>query len=216
MRDHRRGICSGHVRITDPASFIEITNRKEMILGYGELVRNHIHKGFKAYLVTIMFKSLRGGTKAILAQMIKEVTRIYSTFITRVVRNPRSPASSDRLPILIACPDLPVPKRKKQPLADFIINDGLHFHGILLVPRHSRLKGGVRRHFRLNRARYVRTQGRIKRIRLKRIRNKPAYVTDYVLKTFKRGKIGADNILVLPRARSELSERSIQILPRAA
>jgi len=177
-----------------------------MIEGYGELVQKYIDEGFRAYLVTFMFRPLAGSMnrKAILVQMNNEVQRVYSTFITRVVRNPRSPASGDRLPILIACPDFPVPKRQKQPLADLTINDGLHCHGVLLVPTHSRLKGGVRKHFGLHRALYLGDRRRLKRIHLKRITHRPAYVTEYAFKTFKRGKVDADDILVLPRARREL------------
>jgi hypothetical protein len=74
--------------------------------------------------------------------MTDEVDRVYSTFITRVVRKPHSEYQKESRPILIGAPDRPVLKNEKQKLKDVKINGGVHLHGILLVPRQSRLKEG--------------------------------------------------------------------------
>src|SRR6266446_9124816 len=103
-----------------------------------------------------MFKPLGGGDKAALNKMMDEVERVYSTFITSVVRKPHSKYQKESRPILIVAPDRPVLKNEKQKLRDVKINGGVHMHGILLVPGRSRLKEGVETHFKTHENRYVR------------------------------------------------------------
>src|SRR5271156_523491 len=102
---------------------------KQIIAGYSELVQRQIdHEGFNAFLLSFMFKPLAGSTKTRLIQMNDEVQRVYSTFVTSVVRRPKSPFRKASLPLLITVPDRPVYKLKKQRLSDVRINDGLHLH----------------------------------------------------------------------------------------
>ena len=72
---------------------------------------------------------LGGVDKAALNKMMDEVERVYSTFITRVVRNPNSEYQKESRPILVAAPDRPVLKNEKQELRDVKINGGVHMHG---------------------------------------------------------------------------------------
>ncbi len=115
-----------------------------------------LDKAADGVLVTFMFKRLGGGDRPALNKMIDEVERVYSTFITRVVRKPNSVAQKASRPILIAVPDRPVFKNEKQELRDVKANDGVHMHGILMVPGRSRLKEGVETHFKTHENRYVR------------------------------------------------------------
>jgi hypothetical protein len=128
---------------------------KQLIAGYTELIQQRIDEGFGAFLLTFMFKQLAGPPKALRIQMNDEVQRVYSTFVTRVVRNPRSEFLKDALPFLITVPDRPVSKKNKQNLSDLAINGGLHLHGILCVPGNSRLKVDAAAHFNANKALYV-------------------------------------------------------------
>ena len=127
--------------------------------------------------------------------MNDEVQRVYSTFVTRVVRNPRSESQKAALPFLITVPDRPVPKRKKQEISDLTINDGLHLHGILCVPRNCRLKVDVPTHFEAKKAVYVKN-------RLIRIDVEPIYsvrvnhVVDYAFKALKNGNATSDDIQI--------------------
>jgi hypothetical protein len=177
----------------------------KIIQEYTNFVQRYIDKGWKPYIITFMFTNLPGGMEAILSQMEDEVMRVYSTFITRVVRNPRSALFKDALPILLGCPDRPVRKNKKSTVDDVKINDGLHVHGILIVPKQSRLSHGAKKHFRLNERFYVNEHHRIERIHLKRIKFTPEEATKYALKGLKRGWVNYERIIVLPRAKSELS-----------
>lgn len=71
------------------------TTAKQLIAGYSELIRRRIDDGFNSYLLTFMFRSLHGSAKTLLVQMNDEVQRVYSTFVTRVVRNPKSDMQKD-------------------------------------------------------------------------------------------------------------------------
>jgi hypothetical protein len=127
-----------------------------------------------------MFKQLPGSPQAIVRQMQDEVERVFATFLTRVVRDPRSSRSVGRLPVLIACADLPVRKREKRPLRDVAVNGGLHFAGVLLVPPVSRLRTTVTQHFAENGKLYLRDRRHLDRIDVRPVESDPARVVDYV------------------------------------
>jgi hypothetical protein len=165
---------------------------KQLIAGYTELIQQRIDEGFNAFLLTFMFKQLAGPPKALLMQMNDEVQRVYSTFVTRVVRNPRSEFLKDALPLLITVPDRPIYKVTKQKLSNLKINGGLHLHGILCVPCNSRLKVDVPTHFKAKSAQYVKNG-------LVRIDVEPIYsadVVDYAFKALKNGNATPDDIQV--------------------
>ena len=82
-------------------------------------------------MVTFTLKPLGGRDKAALKEMMGEVERFYSTFVTRVVRKPHSEYQKESRPILIGAPDRPVLKNEKQELRDVKINAGVHMHAIL-------------------------------------------------------------------------------------
>ncbi|MFL5122741.1 MAG: hypothetical protein ACJ8C8_20015, partial [Microvirga sp.] len=105
------------------------------IEGFGELVRTRMDEGWSASMMTFMFHQLRGSAGSSRSVMHDEIGRVYSTLLTRVTRDPRKPASSGSLPVLIGSLDLPVYKRRtKDSFADVAVNGGLHAHAVLLVP----------------------------------------------------------------------------------
>jgi hypothetical protein len=169
---------------------------KQIIAGYSQLIQRHIDKkGDYAFLVTFMFKSLAGSKQSILMRMNDEVQRVYSTFVTRAARNPRSPTQKAFLPFLITVPDGPYFKRKKQRLSDVSINGGLHIHGILCVPWKCRLKVDVPTHFAEKRAMYI--KNRLLRINVEPIYSKSvAKVVDYAFKSLKNGNATPDDIQI--------------------
>jgi len=171
-------------------------SKQQLITGYAELVQRHVDQnGSNGFLMRFMFTSISGSPKSVLLQMNDEVQRVYSAFVTRVIRRPRSDSQKASLPLLITVPDRPVFKLKKQGLSDAKINDGLHIHGILCVPWQSRLKVDVPTHFGQKRALYVRN-------RLTRIDVEPIYsadvanVVDYAFKSLKNGNAAADDIRI--------------------
>ena len=175
----------------------------DLINAYESWVADYVKKGWNPYLVSFMFKSINGSERAIKVKMEDEIDRVYSTFITHVVRNPNSESASDKRPILIAVPDLPVYKReKKTPLCLSTINNGLHSHGILLIPPKSRLRVGPEDHFEAERHRYIR--GSLLKIDVRRIDTNVEYTTGYGLKYLKRGPTTFDDVVIFPKAQSEV------------
>src|SRR5829696_5658998 len=77
--------------------------------GYGGMARERLEEGWDGYLITFMFKSLRGSRASVIRQMEREVERVYATILTRIIREPRKHPISE-LPLWIVCPDFPVPK----------------------------------------------------------------------------------------------------------
>src|SRR5205809_342684 len=103
-------------------------------MGFG--IRNS-GMAFNSPSCSITFQAVSmGNVKA----MEGEIDRVYRLLVPHVERSPRSQAGSKRLPILIAFPDYPIQRITSSDLLDVTINDGLHFHGIMLVNIESRLK----------------------------------------------------------------------------
>jgi hypothetical protein len=172
-----------------------------------ELIERRVTgEGWNAYFMTFMFHPLPGSTQAKLQSMKDAVYRFYATFLTRVVRKPKSTFHAGDRPLLFAAPDYPVPKRKKQSPSDFAINDGLHFHGIIAVPLNSRLKEDLIGHLQSRFPTYVKSP--LKRIETVLIENRVGFVTDYAFKSVKRNRFGVDDMILLPKSRAEIAPTS--------
>src|SRR3982750_4003659 len=110
------------------------------VKGYAKWISGYMENHWDGYLLTFMFRQLSGSRGSVLRQMERELERVYARALTRIVRKPRCEAAQGRLPILLGCPDFPVPKGQKQSLHDVTFNDGLHVHALALIPPGSRLK----------------------------------------------------------------------------
>ena len=170
------------------------------------MVTDRIEKGWTCHLVTFLFSQLPGTRPTVINQMKDEIQRVYSTFLTRVHRKPRT-ASPDELPVLIAVADLPVYKRDRSSSPLVLCNSGLHFHGLLLVPPTSRLDGTLDEHFRSNHGLYLGKRSAIGGIHVRCVLDGYEHVVDYVFKTVLRGRTSYDEaLLVLPRTSQELAD----------
>ena len=160
-----------------------------------------------AYLVTFMFNALPGSTEGRPRQVAREIEHFYTTLITRVTRRPNRGADVERCPRLFALPDLPRRGSRSSP-DDVMVNDGLHFHGVLLLPTRSRLRCGLGEHVAANRGLYLGGHGKPRDIHTGEITSDPRRVADYVFKLWKRNPGFGDHHVVLPRSRSELARRA--------
>ena len=106
---------------------------RQLVDGYAQLVIDRVDCGWSCHLMTFPFSQLPGPRGAVIQAMKDELQRVYSTFVTRTNRKPRT-ASPDELPILIGTADLQVYKRDPASSPLVLCNGGLHFHGLLLVP----------------------------------------------------------------------------------
>jgi hypothetical protein len=152
-----------------------------------------------------MFNQLPGSRHAMVRQMHQQILRWYGRLATRTVKKPRSPVWAPFLPKGIFVPDLPVPKRSKLGIRDASTNDGLHMHGVVVANRTRKLPETLDVHFEENLDTYL--TNKLRHIDVQRITHKAEYVAEYGLKGLKRPTFSEDDVLVLPRALSELPGR---------
>jgi hypothetical protein len=179
---------------------------RQYVVGLTELASARIADGWHPSFVTIMFDQMPGGPGAIIARMDDAVDRLFRTFVTNVCRRPASPRSVGGLPIYIGAPDRPVMKRRRSGPAgpDLVPNDGWHMHGLLLIPPHSRLRVAADEHFRSHHRLYAKPP--IERVDVRPVVGDVERVLDYLLKTVGRGSATLDDLLILPRALSEMRD----------
>lgn len=162
-------------------------------------------KLWTGYQLTFMFNHIRGNFDKKCDAMEDEIDRVYRTLVPHVERSPRSPAGSKRLPILIAFPDYPTQKLDRSSHWDVKINDGLHYHGVVLVPTESRLKIGLDIHMKEHQHRYVREGNALRRIHIQPIDEFSARTAvRYGLKGLEWRIPDTDRIFIRPRSVNEL------------
>jgi hypothetical protein len=177
--------------------------RLELLDAYGKWIQEYVDQGYKAYLITFMFNHLPGHWQSITKIMMEDVEQFYRTLLKWVVRKPRT-APAHRLPILVALRDRPVRKRLKLALDDLVINDGLHIHGIILIPPNSRLKE-LDEHVRAQSGIYTnRKYTRIRHIDVQQITKRVAYAAGYGLKGLKYDATANDDVLILPLPKKDV------------
>jgi hypothetical protein len=163
------------------------------------------YDGWNAYLVTFMFHPIfpDGRREVRLKAMQDNICRFYSNLVTRVVRKPNSPLNLHKRPRMIAAPDYPVFKHTKIGIEAATINDGLHVHAILVVPLKSRLKVDVSTH--VDQKPYLYVKPPLRNIHFEPIENNAKRVTDYMMKSVKRGRCRWEDVFLLPKSPTELS-----------
>jgi hypothetical protein len=179
--------------------------RLQVVAGYQSWIQDYLNKGWSPYLISFMFHQLPGSPSSILRQMRQQIERAYSRLVTRFDHDPRSRAGSQRIPIMILFPDFPCPKGEKKSIEDVSINDGLHYGGIALTPPISRFKSTLNVHFQQEQDEYV--NDKLARVHVKPITKSPSHVLDYAAKSYKRGRVSDEDIIILPKARSELPSK---------
>jgi hypothetical protein len=134
--------------------------------------------------------------------MHEEVEIFYRKLITHVERDPRLNKNADKLPRGVFFPDVPAYKRRKQGLRDVTVNDGLHMHGVLVIPEKSRLKISLDEHVLENYHKY--RSHKMYRIDVGPTDARVVYTTDYAGKALKTPRFDQDDILILPKTTGEL------------
>jgi hypothetical protein len=179
--------------------------RKEIVKGYMKMLQDYVDKKWDPYLMSFMFSQLPGKPQSIIDQMKRELEHAYGKLVIQFDRYPRSPNRNHLRPVLLLFPDLPVPKANKHSVLDLSINDGLHYHAIALTPPYSRFKSTLDAYFTEAGEHYI--NDRLEQIDVEPIKDNPQYVVDYIAKTFKRGLVAYDDIVMLPKHVTELSDK---------
>ncbi len=177
--------------------------RLELLGGYKRWVGDYVNQNWQPYFISFMFHHLPGSQASILRQMNSEIIRVYRRLPTQFTRNPRSPAGARLLPRMILFPDLPVYKHEKKVIDDVAINDRLHYGGLALTPPVSRFQSTLDAHFAQDHPHCI--SEKLARIHVTPITDNPGFVVDYAAKSFKRGWVSEQDIIILPRVISELS-----------
>jgi hypothetical protein len=189
----------------------------EIIQGYGSWIQGYLDqeyrgRGWDGYFVTFMFQHISGSVEAKIQEMHRAIERVYGRLLTRfVARKPKSKNKLGLLPRGVFFPDAPVLKHSKQALRDVTVNDGVHFHGIVVVNRGSKSKERLDVHFREKMRDYL--SDNLQRIHVKPITYKPRYTTGYGGKSIKRRRFPMDYVLVLPKSLSELPDNNVNTCP---
>jgi hypothetical protein len=100
-------------------------------------------------------------------------------------------------------------------IEDMTINDGLHYHGIGLIRIDTRLKVGLDMYIKQNYKHFVKSSGPLRRIHIEPIDRTPRKAVDYVLKSIEWRIPDSNQMLILPKAVSELpdkGEKSTQVI----
>jgi hypothetical protein len=186
----------------------------QLIEGYGEWVQSYFDQGFRMYFVTFKFDDISGSSEYKRKEMLKQVEdQFYPTLIKHVERWPMKPSRQRNLPILIAAPDLPVAKHSKTLSArDVTINDGLHLHAIIAMPRTLRHPDGcqLKTLIREHQHRFIGHFTSISQIDVRKIKDHPKYVAGYALKHATRNPAIMDEILILPKSPEDVSPRQFE------
>jgi hypothetical protein len=169
---------------------------------YGDMVRDYMELGWHGYFLSFMFSHIPGSDASRMLEMKKHLACFYGRLAKASVPKASRPEWSEFLPKMVLAPDLPVPKHSKVNLRDVTINDGLHWHGLVLVnPLAPKLQANLDLHINGNLRKYL--VGSIRTIHVKPITFTPENVIGYGLKSLK-SKFSTDEIVIFPRTVSEL------------
>ncbi|MCJ2112238.1 hypothetical protein MKK64_13695 [Methylobacterium sp. E-025] len=142
--------------------------------------------------------------------MRREVGIFAGALLKRLFRNPNSSILTERNFAVLLFPDLPVRKSKvksndyKKNLDLTSVNNGLHLHGPLMIPKISRLRGeSLIDHINRKPATYCPKHGKIQEIHLVPITDAEK-ATAYAAKHLYRGSFDTSDMIVAPKARSEM------------
>lgn len=117
--------------------------RSALVSADDEWVRQRLEaaEGNYAAMLGIMFNELRGGPASVLDQMRRAIEAFYGRLLKRMHPRPSIAGAQRFHPLIIAGPGLLVDKKRGRTLdvEDAAINDGLHFHAVLVASERSRL-----------------------------------------------------------------------------
>jgi len=189
-----------------------MVSNADQVSGYADWMMEKVHQGWVPTMLTFMFNPLPGSASSKAAQMDRDIERVYGRMVTRAVRDTRARRNQGRLPIWIVSPDWPVPKygMKRDHLRNIAVNDGQHRHALALTPPWSRFGTDLGHHIDCNQSLYMGSGYPLFRLHFAEITKQPRKTCRYILKSLERGRIKSDDIMILPKAVSELTTLTSQ------
>src|ERR1700722_9417382 len=167
---------------------------QQLLQAYGQWVHDHMAYGWHGYFLSFMFSQIHDSEGARMEEMKKHLGWFYGRLAKASVPKASSPKWSRFLPKVVLAPDLPVPKHTKVELRDVTVNNGLHWHGLILVnPLAPKMQDRLNNHINGNLRKYL--VGSIRTIDVKPITYTPEYLTGYGLKSLK-SRFSTDEIVI--------------------
>jgi hypothetical protein len=168
----------------------------------------YANEQWKGYFVSFMFNHIPGSIDQKYMIMEDEIDRIYATLVRHAVRDGRSKRQRERLPILCAFPDYPGTGGFRFEPEDVKINDGLHYHGIILIRTDTRLGMGLKPFIQFSNRYFVKPGKPLRRLWIGQIqRRAPEKAVNYALKAIEWRIPDSNRMVIRPLARSELPDK---------
>jgi hypothetical protein len=185
--------------------FHNIQASQSLIHAYGQWIHDYRAHNWNCYFFTFVFDNIPGSDTSRIGEMKEQLGWFYGRLAKASVPRPSQEKWSAFLPRAILVPDFPVFKNERQSLREITINNGLHWHGLVVqppLPRRPKLQEDLDTHVMGNLHRYL--VGNIRRIDVVPIKERPQYVTGYGMKALTKGRISQDEVLIFPRSVGEL------------
>jgi len=179
-----------------------MSEHRELVNAYIQMVEERCELGFEGSLLTFMFKDMKGSEASRKERMIKEVDRIFRLLLTRFIKRPEKTPLM-QMPFFLGCVDWPVHKNVKKAIGGIANNDGMHFGGIYMLPPVTRTAMNLEDVVARNNREIMRS-GMLTHIHVKPMLKTPRKAAGYALKSVDRFRVGSAEILILPRHHSEI------------
>ncbi len=146
--------------------------------------------------------------------MRQEIEAFYGRLLKRMHPRPGVAGAQRFHPLMIAGPDLLIDKKRGRTLdiEDAAINDGLHFHAVLVASERSHLGRDVAADINENQSYYLGRFGKLRRVHAQTVTRTEYDFAGYSLKHVANDRtpdrMAMDNIWILPVDKSELTPRA--------
>lgn len=178
------------------------SQQKTLVDALEEFINARLLRGDEAYMLTLMFVTLKGNEASVARQMNKVAEIIYSRILTRLVKCPRK-TSLSQMPLWLSCADWPVQKIDGVTAAEMLANDGRHLHAMVFVPQNVRTGERLSQIIDRNPSQFLVGQA-LTRLHVMPVERTVAKATGYALKSVGRGRSQWEDILILPKHGSEM------------
>lgn len=163
---------------------------------------------WQGYILSFMFNHIQGPIEHRYNVMEDEIDRVYATLVRYAVHDGRSRAQRKKLPILYAFPDYPGTGAFRFEPTDVKINDGLHYHGIILIRTDTKLGDELKSFIQSSNRHFVKPGKPLRRMWIGEIEGGTTErVVNYALKAIERRIPESNRMVIRPLALSELPDK---------
>lgn len=187
---------------TTQAPKLRSTSSGSLQNAVNEFIEPRLLRGDEPYMLTLMFKPLRGNDTSVARQMDRVAENLYARLLTRLIKKPKN-VPILQMPLWLSCHDWPVQKIKGISSADILLNGGRHLHAMMFVP--PTVRTGVRLNDIVAKNPQQFLVGKyLTGLHVMPIERTVAKATGYALKSVERGRVGWGDVLVLPKTHAEM------------